>query len=301
MKFMNLTPQSDGALAASITRHASRQTYTTIRFLVDRDRVDDALRAYAYFRWVDDWLDQEDRPRSQRLDFVRRQQALVAGELPAQNFTPEERLALVMLEREADPHSGLHVYVRNLMAVMAFDARRRGQLVSQSELEQYTLWLSTGVTEAMHYFIGHKCGAPCDETRYQAVRGAHITHMLRDTLEDVSAGYYNIPQEVLVSESLSPAQVHAPVYRNWVRQQVQTARTCFAIGREYLSRVECLRCRISAYAYIRRFEIVLDSIEREDYLLRPQYPERKTLARGLEMTGWALWMALKSRPAATSL
>jgi len=29
--------------------------------------------------------------------------------------------------------------------------------------------------------------------RYLAVTGAHITHMLRDAVEDAEAGYYNIP------------------------------------------------------------------------------------------------------------
>jgi len=44
-------------LASATTKSASRQTYYTIRFLVDRQRVEDAYRAYAYFRWVDDVLD----------------------------------------------------------------------------------------------------------------------------------------------------------------------------------------------------------------------------------------------------
>jgi hypothetical protein len=44
----NLT--SDPNLAASITRNASKQTYYTIRYLVDDGLVDDAYRAYAYFR-----------------------------------------------------------------------------------------------------------------------------------------------------------------------------------------------------------------------------------------------------------
>ena len=44
-------------LASAITKVASRQTYYTIRFLVDRERVDDAYRAYGYFRWVDDVID----------------------------------------------------------------------------------------------------------------------------------------------------------------------------------------------------------------------------------------------------
>jgi phytoene/squalene synthetase len=47
------------SLAAAITSAASRQTYYTVRFLVDRPRRADAYRAYAYFRWVDDVLDGE--------------------------------------------------------------------------------------------------------------------------------------------------------------------------------------------------------------------------------------------------
>ena len=48
----NLT--TEGTLARSISKAASRQAYQTIRLLVDRDRVTDAYRAYAYIRWVDD-------------------------------------------------------------------------------------------------------------------------------------------------------------------------------------------------------------------------------------------------------
>ena len=43
--------------AAEITYAASKQTYYTSNFLVDRDLTDDAYRTYAYFRWVDDILD----------------------------------------------------------------------------------------------------------------------------------------------------------------------------------------------------------------------------------------------------
>ncbi len=55
------TPPSltDGkmSLHAQITKDASKQTYYTIRFLVDRDRVQDAFRSHAYLRWLDDLLD----------------------------------------------------------------------------------------------------------------------------------------------------------------------------------------------------------------------------------------------------
>jgi hypothetical protein len=41
--------------------------------------------------------------------------------------------------------------------------------------------------------------------------------------------------------------------------------------------------------------VVLDSIEREGYRLRADYPERKGYSRGMQMMGWALWMALSYR------
>ena len=182
---------SDRALAATITRTASKQTYYTIRFLVDTGLVEDAYRAYAYFRWVDDWLDQEPRPRTERLAFVKRQQALIDGcahrDLLA-DLTPEECLLADLIQRDTEKNSGLQAYIRNMMAVMAFDADRRGQLISQRELNDYTHWLAVAVTEALHYFIGHNCASPHGEIRYMAVSGAHITHMLRDALEDAQVG-----------------------------------------------------------------------------------------------------------------
>ena len=290
---------SDPTLGAAITRAASKQTYYTIRFLVDKGLVDDAYRTYAYFRWVDDWIDQPNCPRAERLAFIRRQQSLMNAcfhGAPPDDLAPEECLLADLVRRDADPNSGLHAYIRNMMAVMAFDAERRGRMISQREVNDYTYWLASAVTEAMHYFIGHCCGSPHDETRYLAVTGAHIAHMLRDACEDNEAGYYNLPREVAVSGAIAPWDIESPAYRDWVRKSVQQARACFKTGRAYLARVENLRCRIAGYAYIRRFEVVLDCIEDEDYLLRAQYPERKGYSRGAGMLGWALWMALSNRP-----
>jgi phytoene/squalene synthetase len=289
---------SNPSLAAAITRAASKQTYYTIRFLVDRDMIDDAYRAYAYFRWVDDWLDEGARPRAERLAFAERQQALIKacyrGDPPA-DLAAEEWLLVDLIQRDTHKNSGLHAYIHNMMAVMAFDAERRGQLISERELNQYTHWLATAVTEAMHHFIGHNCTSPRGGIRYRAVTGAHITHMLRDAIEDAEAGYFNIPGEIVAAEGIAPWDVNSQTYRDWVRQRVREARACFRAGREYLAHVENLRCRIAGYAYTRRFEVVLDCIEREGYLLRACYPERKGRGRGLEMIGTALWMALTYR------
>jgi phytoene/squalene synthetase len=290
--------QSDSDMAAAITRAASRQTDLTIRYLVDEGMVEDAYRTYGYFRWVDDWLDQAARPRHERLAFVTRQKNLMnacyQGE-PTGALVPEETMLVNLVARDHEPNSGLQAYIRNMMSVMAFDADRRERLISERELDEYTGWLATAVTEAMHYFIGHCCAAPKCDARYQAVSGAHITHMLRDAIEDADAGYYNIPREVTAANQIKPWDVAAPAYREWVKERVQKARSCFKLGRDYLAQVESPRCRFAGYAYMRRFEVVLNSIEREGFQLRRQYPERKEGRYTIEMIASALWMALQVR------
>jgi len=294
----NSNTQRKPDLAVVITKAASKQTHYTVRYLVDRQRVADAYRTYAYFRWVDDILDAKIGTRAERNAFANRQKTLLErcylGE-PTGEVTPEEAMLVELVKGDTEQNSGLQVYLRNMMAVMIFDADRRGRLISQSELSAYTYWLAAAVTEAMHYFIGHGDYAPQGDIRYQAVTGAHITHMLRDALEDSEAGYYNIPREVVSAHGIAPWDVRSRAYRDWVKERVQSARACFKVGREYLSQVENLRCRIAGYAYIRRFEIVLDCIEHEGCLLRAVYPERKTCARKIGMLGWALWMAIDRR------
>jgi phytoene/squalene synthetase len=63
--------------ASSITKAASKQTYYTVRFLVDRARVEDVYRAYGYFRWVDDVLDAVSGSGSERRAFTERQKSLL--------------------------------------------------------------------------------------------------------------------------------------------------------------------------------------------------------------------------------
>jgi phytoene/squalene synthetase len=290
-------------LAAAITRAGSSQTYYTIRFLVDRSRVDDAYRAYAYFRWVDDRLDAPEppgpnfneeghSPHRERERFLDRQTSLLErclrGE-PSGEINRYESM-LVDLVRHAEPGDGLQTYLRHMMLVMDFDLRRRGRLVSAAELDAYTRWLAIAVTEAMHQFIGHGAAAPHDETRYLAVSGAHILHMLRDTYPDIRAGYFNVPRELLETHAIGPEDVDADAYRAWVEGRVRLARANLDAGRIYFGRVGSRRHRLAGLAYIARFEWLIDALRREDYRVRPRYDEVESLAIGLGMA----WRTISS-------
>jgi phytoene/squalene synthetase len=269
-------------LPAFITRTASKQAYYTIRYLVDRDRRPAAYRAYAYFRWVDDWLDQPVSKRAERLAFIERQQAIVDWAYQTfpekQNrkwfdLVPQERLLVDLIHSDDQCADGLRSYIDNMMAVMAFDAHRRGRLVTERELAVYTAHLAVAVTDALHCFIGHTRTPPESHARYLPAMAAHITHMLRDTYEDIELGYFNVPCELLESSGVGPRDVESASYRDWVSCRVHLARSYLMDGAAYLDQVQSGRCRLAGYAYMARFAGVLDTIEREGYRLRPRYPE----------------------------
>jgi phytoene/squalene synthetase len=279
-----------------ITKAASRQTYYTIRFLADHELAVDAYRAYAYFRWVDDMVDMELSTTGERIAFLKRQQTLINScyqDEPLGSISPEETILAELIQHHPQPCTGLEHYIRNMMAVMAFDAERKGQLISQQELTQYSRHLATAVTEALLFFIGHDDLSPQTPLRYLAVTGAHITHMLRDTVEDAAAGYFNIPCEFLKAHQLDPCDIKSPAYVQWVKSRVLLARSYFTVGKSYLAQIKNWRCRLAGYAYTARFEEILNMIERDRFQLRPDYSERKSLPNVLRMSEAIFSMLLK--------
>jgi phytoene/squalene synthetase len=293
-------------LAATITKSASRQTYYTIRLLVDRPRVADAYRAYAYFRWVDDTLDAGPAPsaptgeaeRSERLAFLGRQQALLdaalAGRHP-EDITLQESMLVDLVAGSGPADVGLHSYLRQMMRVMAFDVARRGHLVSAAELDAYTRSLAIAVTDAMHHFIGHGSGEPGGPDRYRPGAGAHILHMLRDTETDLAAGYFNVPREVLEAASIGPKDVRCAAYRRWVRGRVEEAQDHLRAGQRYFARLRSRRHRLAGLAYIARFTWLIEQLERDDFQVRPAYPDAPSRLLTLR-TAWTVASAVVLDP-----
>ena len=280
-------------LPARITEAGSKQTYYTFRLLADRGRVEDALRSYAYYRWLDDLLDCNSATREEKLALLTRQQTLLDRcyrRQPPGDVGPEEQMLVDLIHNDNEEQSGLQIYLRNMMAVMSFDVERCGRLISEAELSEYTRLLSTAVTDLLFYFIGHEESPSRIDARYYAVKGAHVIHMLRDMVEDISAGYFNVPAEYIKAKQISLDDLHNLSFRKWVFERVKLARQCFEDGRKYISQVNNFRCRLAGLAYLTRFEWVLRAIEKDGYCLRAEYPERKSLRAGL----WMSWRTFSS-------
>jgi len=285
------------ALARYITRGSSKQSYYTAYLLVDRDLVDDCFRAYGYFRWADDVVDGltpvagELPSEAARISFIARQRALIErlyrGERP-DDLAPEEEVIADLISHDRGEDSGLRSFIRNFLALIEFDAHRRGQRISQQELTWYSDRLGKAITDAIQYFIRNGYAYPTSADQYLAATAAHITHMLRDLVPDVGEGYINIPGEYLEAHGIGPADFESAPFRDWVRDRVELARQYFRDGKRYIDGLEVLRCKIAARWYCARFEGILDTIERDGYVLRAGYRKRPSLLSWLGMA----WLAV---------
>jgi phytoene/squalene synthetase len=295
---------ASATLAQSITRAGSKQTYYTVRLMVDRHLVDDCYRAYGYFRWTDDIVDAatsieavasadaaasshvSSQSDAERISFIKRQRELIErlyGNEPPDDLTPEEEMVADLIRHDWGDNSLLQSYIRNFLAIIEFDAHRRGRLISQAELTWYSDCLGRATTDGILYFIGNGHPYPAGEDRYRGATAAHIVHMLRDMVQDTADGYINIPREYLEAHGISPKDMDSPRFRAWVQGRVDEARAHMREGKRYLDELDVLRCKLAGYWYCARYEGVLDTIERDGYLLRAEYKKRRTLSTWLKM------------------
>ena len=283
--------EASAVLGRSITRASSKQSYFTARLLADGDLVDDCLRAYAYFRWADDIVDVSAQSVDERVAFIRRQVELIdrlySNERP-DDLSAEEQILADLIRSDRTEHSGLESFIRNFMSILEFDSRRKGQLITDQDLTWYASCLGKAVTDAIQYFVGNGHPYPDTENRYLAATGATIAHMLRDMVSDVAEGYINIPREYLEAHTINHEDVGSAPFRDWVRGRVDQARLYFREGKRYLDELGVLRCKIAGYWYCARFEGVLDTIERDGYVLRESYAERRKLITWLKIA----WLGL---------
>ena len=248
--------------------------------------MNDCYRAYGYFRWVDDIIDISSQSTDERISFIKRQTELIdrlyRKDRP-DGLMPEEEIIADLISHDRGESSGLQSFIRNFLAVLEFDAYRKGRLISQSELAWYSSRLGKSVTDVIQYFIGNGHPYPEFSNRYLAATAAHITHMLRDMSSDIAEGFINIPVEYLEAHGINPEDMDSPPFRAWVRSRVELAREYFREGKRYLDELDVLRCKIAGYWYCARFEGILDDIEREDYFLRDEYSRRRSITEWIQM------------------
>ncbi len=287
---------STATLARSITQKASKQTYYTARHMVDRHLVDDFFRAYAYFRWIDDMIDETLHSRKERISFIQQQRMLIDSLYKKQstnNLNSYEEIIAVLIENDKRKNSKLQSFIRNMFSIVEFDAYRKGRLITEEQLNWYSDCLAKSTTDGLQYFIGNNQQYPVAQNQYFAAKAAHIIHLLRDMVDDLQNGFINIPKEYIELNNIKLSQIESPEFKAWVRDRIEKARVYFIEGKRYLENLKVLRCKTVGLWYCARFEHVLDKIENEDYLLRESYREKYNSPTLIKMARLSLVTSLK--------
>jgi phytoene/squalene synthetase len=263
-------------LARRMTWRGSKQSFLVGQFLVDRKLRNDFFRAYAYFRWIDDMIDEVIPTRRGRIEFIDRQSELIRSIYSNQEIkieNEEEEILLDLIKNDKSTHNGLKSFIEKMFSIIEFDTLRKDSVIREEELDLYNKMLGISVVDGLQYFIGHQHLYSASANRYEAAIAAHKTHLLRDMKKDFKNGFYNIPLEIIGKDHSLDLDILQYIHRDWIKEQVEEARQGFQIGKQYIENMQVLRCKIAAILYSFRFKIILDKIEKDGFILREKYYE----------------------------
>jgi phytoene/squalene synthetase len=274
-------------LAKERAKTENSAAFYLARLLYDRGTLPLFCLGYAYFRWVDDFIDDPMHSERSCRAFITCQQKLIdaayQGEIWSTDRIEEQMVQYLV---EVDFQERLKPYIQDMLAALVWDTRRRGQFSDRSALQAYSLALGRAYTNALQAFVTQSHVYPDAPGRYAAGTAAHLVHLLRDFVQDWEAGYYNISRQEMAEFGLdaAPFDFEGEAFRNWVRVVAQRARGLFRDGQRYLDSLQVYRCKLLGYLYCVRYEILLDQIEHQGYRIAEgaKTPGRLLLAQSFK-------------------
>jgi phytoene/squalene synthetase len=267
--------------AKTIVRESNKLTYLIIHLLVDKNLRSDCFKAYAYFRWFDDMIDDTTDSTDEIMMLISRQKTIIYGAYDQKTQSAEsieEEILIDLINNDNKQESFLKSYILNFFSIIEFDAARKGEYINEQKLKWYSETVGKAVTDCIFYFIGNHIDYPERENRYLAAEAAHITHMLRDYREDIKTGYFNIPNEYLIEKKITIDDINCDEFRHWVKNRTIMARENFSEGKKYIYSLKIFRTKIAALWFCLRFEKVIDVLEKNSFdLCSDNFGHRKSI------------------------
>lgn len=264
------------AIAKAITKKSNLTTYWLVNVFGDRSAKDYSFLIYAYFRWVDDFIDSPDRSYEEKMRFIQRQNQLLTdlyagnGNEPA-SLRLEEKFALHFAYFDSQINNSLKEDILRFFAVLERDVLRGG--APKTILEAYRLMRleSIAYMNLVRYFItGQRCEAE-DPEEYYAGIGCKIVHLLRDFAEDLDQGRANISEEEKELYGVDLGRINDSNFREWVKAKARLADECLRKGVNALHRSESFKYKLASLLYCARYQEILGKIKSNNYCLASRY------------------------------
>ncbi len=245
----------DGGAGAQPIRQHNWVTYLLVRLYCRRPEQEISLDLYRYFRRLDDRVDDPALSAREKTALVaaerRRIEALYHAADPAD---PLDRVV------RYDRAGRLRGWIRRMLDVFEFDARRTGQVVDRSQIMAYSRNLSEAYTRFLVEFLEPRYAYEPEDARL--AHACHLLHMLRDHDIDQDLGYDNIGQDEAEHYGFQPGDCEGSGFRRWLQERLDLIEGLFASGRRSIRSRPYLRIKLIVHLYCFRYETVLRRIQR---------------------------------------
>jgi phytoene/squalene synthetase len=186
--------------AKNIARKDQPKASRILDFLIDKPKRDYLNLCFTYLRWTDDIVDNPELPVEQKKKFIEHQKDLISLSISKESFKPSgiEEACLFYFAEYAISVNNIILLdeVKNMVEAMCMDVKRLegSGIFSNEELEHYINLMSKSIFTILYNFIAF----PGFEYRKEFYLGSKfntIALMIRDLVEDINAGFINIPEE----------------------------------------------------------------------------------------------------------
>ncbi len=248
MRLVNSLSTHDVNTAESITRKSTHFGYLLCKTFFKAETTLPLFQAYAYFRWLDDLVDQSNDSKESLASFMIRQKNLVTSWY--NDESPQVSNLYETFIRETISHDKanelqLHSMIENFIEAIAWDVSRRYSIVSKHELGIYSLRLGRSYAEGLLFGLGMKSNNPnYDIALDKCGSAAHIAHTLRDLSIDLNLGYINISCEDMKLFDIDPLDPTLHGIGKWVAFSVEKAEALFSEGKIYQKTFPTIKSRI---------------------------------------------------------
>jgi phytoene/squalene synthetase len=241
-------PKPLGKRTGETVKTVSPFSYYFGRLFFVSERREILYKAYGYFRWLDDIVDQAAIPRQQADEIIQRQSQLIAAWYEGRDSLQgqdTESLMKDVIQCNRPLGCPLRPMARGFLDALSWDVQRRYTIVEQEALDRYSQLLGCSYAHGLLFGFGL---SPV-ESRYQTIVylggvASHLSHMIRDYEEDRELGYINISREALRRFQIDLDESQSANVRRWKRSLARKACAMFREARKQRNTLPTARARI---------------------------------------------------------
>ena len=213
-------------------RFIAKSTSPKATFIMDRtvskDKREFLNLCYAYFRLVDDFIDNPNIPLTERKEFIDRQKQIIKLHQAKESYEPriiEEYYLFYFIEFALQNNLDILVEnIYNMIDTFSWDVDRLFDdgIFSEDQLYNYSRLQSEAVQSILSYFMSDKDPKDFNHENLELSIINTKMLMLRDLEEDLDMGFINISREDIEKYDLNIQNLKEDENLNvWIKDQVQ--------------------------------------------------------------------------------